>query len=74
LSRTIFPLGAYIKNEVREIASSLGLHTSDRPDSQDFISGGDYTPFFNKEEIRGGEIADKDGKVLGRHRASSTIP
>lgn len=68
LSRTIFPLGEHTKNEVREIARSLGLHTSDRPESQDFISGGDYTPFFNKEDIRGGDIADKEGKVLGRHR------
>ncbi|NLD36693.1 MAG: tRNA 2-thiouridine(34) synthase MnmA [Desulfatiglans sp.] len=68
LSRTLFPLGEYTKNEVREIARSLDLHTSERPESQDFISGGDYTPFFNKEDIRGGDIVDKEGKVLGRHR------
>ncbi|MBN1904346.1 MAG: tRNA 2-thiouridine(34) synthase MnmA [Deltaproteobacteria bacterium] len=68
LSRTIFPLGEYTKNEVREIARYMGLHTSNRPESQDFISGGDYTPFFNENDIRGGDIADKEGKVLGRHR------
>ncbi len=68
LSRTLFPLGEYKKNEVREIARSIGLHTSERPESQDFISGGDYTPFFNKEDIRGGDIVDKEGNVLGRHR------
>jgi tRNA-uridine 2-sulfurtransferase len=68
LGRTIFPLGEYRKSEVREIARSIGLHTSERPESQDFISGGDYTPFFNKEDIRGGDIVDKEGQVLGRHR------
>jgi tRNA-uridine 2-sulfurtransferase len=68
LSRTMFPLGEYHKSEVREIARSIGLHTSERPESQDFISGGDYTPFFEKKDIRGGDIVDKDGRVLGRHR------
>lgn len=68
LSRIIFPLGNYNKAEVREIARSIGLHTSDRPESQDFISGGDYTPFFNEGEIKEGDIINKEGKVLGRHK------
>jgi tRNA-uridine 2-sulfurtransferase len=68
LGRTIFPLGEYRKSEVREIARSIGLHTSERPESQDFISGGDYTPFFNEGDIRGGNIVDNDGRVLGQHR------
>ncbi len=42
------PAGEYTKNEVREIARSLDLHTSERPESQDFISGGDYTHFSIK--------------------------
>jgi tRNA-specific 2-thiouridylase len=64
----IFPLGNYNKTDVREIARSIGLHTSDRPESQDFISGGDYTPFFREGEINEGDIVNKAGKVLGRHR------
>jgi tRNA-specific 2-thiouridylase len=68
LSRTMFPLGEYTKNGVREIARSLGFHTSERPDSQDFISGGDYTPFFNPGEVREGDIVNKEGKVIGRHK------
>lgn len=68
LSEIIFPLGSYNKMEVREIARSIGLHTSERPESQDFISGGDYTPFFNEGEIQEGDIVNKEGKVLGRHK------
>ena len=68
LSRIIFPLGSYNKTEVREIARSIGLHTSDRPESQDFISAGDYTPFFNEGEINEGDIINKEGKVLGKHK------
>ncbi len=68
LSRIIFPLGGYNKTEVRDLARSMGLHTSDKPESQDFISGGDYTPFFKKDEIKEGDIVNKEGKVLGKHR------
>ncbi len=68
LGRIIFPLEKYSKKDVREIARSIGLHTSERPESQDFISGGDYTPFFNEGEIREGDIVNKEGRVLGRHR------
>lgn len=68
LGRTVFPLGNYSKKDVREIARSLGLHTSERPESQDFISGGDYSPFFGKGEINAGDIVDREGKVLGTHK------
>jgi tRNA-uridine 2-sulfurtransferase len=68
LSEIMFPLGSYNKTDVREIARSIGLHTSDRPESQDFISGGDYTPFFHEGEINEGDIINKDGKVLGKHK------
>ena len=68
LSEIIFPLGDYNKPEVREIARSIGLHTSERPESQDFISGGDCTPFFDKDEINEGDIIDREGKVLGKHK------
>ena len=68
LSRIIFPLGNYNKPEVREIARSIGLHTSEKPESQDFISGGDYTPFFNEGDINEGDIINKEGKVFGKHK------
>jgi len=68
ISHTRFPLGAYTKQQVREMARSMGLGTADRPESQDFIAGGDYAPLFDKEEIKEGDIVDENGNVLGKHR------
>jgi tRNA-uridine 2-sulfurtransferase len=67
LAGIMFPLGEYTKKEVREIARSLGLKTSDRPESQDFITGNDYSPLFAAGEIMPGDIVDESGSVLGRH-------
>jgi tRNA-specific 2-thiouridylase len=68
LSHTLFPVGGYTKPQVREMARSLGLETADRSESQDFVSGTDYSPFFHEGEIREGDIVDEEGNVLGRHR------
>lgn len=68
LSHTLFPLGAFTKQQVRELARSFGLETADRPESQDFISGGDYSSLFNKEEVKEGQIVDEKGDILGKHR------
>jgi tRNA-specific 2-thiouridylase len=68
LSHTIFPLGEYTKNEVRKIARSRGLRTHERPESQDFISGGNYSSFFRSDEIKEGDIVNENGDVLGRHK------
>jgi len=68
LAHTIFPLGTHSKHRVREIARAFGLTTADRTESQDFIAGGDYSLFFGKDEIKSGEIVDRDGKTLGKHR------
>lgn len=72
LKNSIFPLGNYSKNEVREIASKLGLFVSQKPDSQDicFITGGDYKKFIlNSTNIsnKPGDFIDTKGNVLGRH-------
>ena len=42
LENTVFLLGNYTKHEVRGLARSMGLQTADRPESQDFIAGGNY--------------------------------
>ena len=67
LAGIMFPLGEYTKKEVREIARSMGLKTSERPESQDFVSGNDYSPLFRIGEVLPGEIVDEKGNVLGRH-------
>ena len=68
LREIMFPLGGYTKKDVRAIARSIGLDTSEKPESQDFISGGDYTPFFKKDEINEGDIVNKEGRILGKHK------
>jgi tRNA-uridine 2-sulfurtransferase len=68
LSRTLFPLGEMRKDEVREAARRLGLEAADKPDSQDFIAGGDFSPVFAEDPPMPGDIVDREGRVLGRHR------
>lgn len=68
LSRVLFPLGEMTKPEVRTIARQLGLELADKPESQDFIAGGDYSPLFADRPPEGGDIVDAEGKVLGQHR------
>jgi tRNA-uridine 2-sulfurtransferase len=68
LSRVLFPLGELNKTRVRELARSLGLELADKPESQDFIAGGDYSPLFAGREPEPGDIVDVQGRLLGRHR------
>jgi len=68
LSRTLFPLGGFTKQQVREMARSLKLETAGDPESQDFIAGGDYASLFTEEEIKEGDIVDEKGEILGKHR------
>ncbi|MFA6584208.1 MAG: tRNA 2-thiouridine(34) synthase MnmA [Elusimicrobiaceae bacterium] len=65
LSEIMFPLGGYLKTEVRELAKNSNLPIHDKPDSQDFYCGdyGDILKFPN----RPGDIVDKKGAPLGRH-------
>jgi len=70
LRHVLFPLGQYRKTGVREIAGKVGLPSANRKGSQDacFIPG-DYREFISNR-IAGtpGEIVDRQGKILGRHR------
>jgi tRNA-specific 2-thiouridylase len=68
-----FPLGELPKDEVRRIASELGLEVAAKPDSQDicFVPDGDYAGLVKRlrpETEQPGEIVDLEGRVLGRHR------
>ena len=64
LEKVIFPLGGITKVEARELARRYGLTMAEKPESQDFVSGG-YSALFDSEEP--GDIVDETGKVLGRH-------
>lgn len=65
LVRILFPLGEHTKNEVRTIASELGLDIKDKPESQDFI-GFDYHTMLG--HMPPGPITDAGGKRLGTHQ------
>ena len=65
LERTLFPLGAMCKNEVREKARQFGFVVADKHDSQDFC-GGDPMNIVNAADLPG-NIVDESGKVLGHH-------
>ena len=70
LSRAIFPLGEYRKEEVRRIAEERGLAVAYTPESQDicFIPDGNYRGFLRKKvAAEPGEILNKEGRTLGRH-------
>jgi len=82
LSQAIFPLGDMTKQEVREVARSLGLETAEKPESQEicFVPDGNYARFVedyaryemgsesaDSEALAPGEIADTDGSVIGEH-------
>ncbi|MEI6876101.1 MAG: tRNA 2-thiouridine(34) synthase MnmA [Spirochaetota bacterium] len=68
LSRVLFPLGELGKDEVRAEARQLGLEVADKPESQDFVSGGDYHPLFADSPPEAGDFVDPEGAVLGRHQ------
>jgi tRNA-specific 2-thiouridylase len=73
LERVAFPLGDYTKVEVRELARSAGLAVAEKQESQDlcFMAGTTRTQFLSRHSRvfdQPGEIVDRRGRVLGRHR------
>jgi tRNA-uridine 2-sulfurtransferase len=73
IERMRFPLGALTKPEVRALAEEAGLPVARKPDSQDlcFLAGTGKAAFLAKHGAireRPGDIVDRGGRVLGRHR------
>ena len=73
LSKTLFPLGRYCKDEIREMLRVANIHIADKAESQDicFVENGDYSSFIDKTVSEGslhkGKILSQDGEVLGDH-------
>lgn len=70
LEKTLFPLGDYIKSEIREMASALKLITHDKKDSTGicFIGERRFKTFLKEFVLaRPGEIKTLDEQVLGQH-------
>jgi tRNA-specific 2-thiouridylase len=66
LSETLFPLGEYLKSQVRRIARDEDLPVHDHPESQDFYSG-DLSDLMGRPNAEG-DIVDARGMVLGKHK------
>lgn len=74
IARTLFPLGALSKAEVRSIAEQIGLPAAKRPDSQEicFVPDGSYADLIAAEHPEAlpapGDFVDQAGNVVGRHQ------
>jgi tRNA-specific 2-thiouridylase len=73
LARMRFPLGDITKPEARRLAAEAELPVASKADSQDlcFLAGTSRSAFLAKHggiRERPGEIVDRAGRVIGRHR------
>ena len=70
LSKTLFPLGAMHKTEIREIAARLGLPNAAKKDSTGicFIGERPFREFLNRYlSYQPGPMKTADGTVVGEH-------
>ena len=73
LAHTLMPVGAYTKEEIRQIAKREGLFVADKPDSQEicFVPDNDYAAFIEREAAGAvpgkGKFVKADGSVIGEH-------
>lgn len=71
LAHSLFPLGEQTKVETRQLAAQLGLHTAEKPESQDLClieAHGSMSGFLDKYLApKPGDIVDQAGQVLGQH-------
>lgn len=72
LAATVFPLGDFTKEEVRNIAEEHGFINAGKQDSQDicFVPNGDYAGFMESrrgKQYPSGDIRDLSGKKIGVH-------
>ena len=73
LSHTLMPVGEYTKDEIRAIASKIGIQVANKPDSMEicFVPDNDYAGFISRETgyvSTPGTFVDLDGNILGQHR------
>ena len=70
LKHVLFPVGEYIKPEVRKLAKKFKLPTAETPESQEVCFIKNTTADFLKKYLKtkSGKIIDETGKVLGEHQ------
>ena len=70
LHKTLFPVGDYLKKEIRAIAQELGLVTHHKKDSTGicFIGEKRFNQFLQEYLLtKPGDIVSTEGQTLGRH-------
>jgi len=74
LAKTLFPIGAYQKSDIRKLAQKFKLPTANKKDSQGicFIGNINVRKFL-QENIKSepGNIVDTNGKILGQHEGAA---
>ena len=73
LQSLTFPVGAYTKSQVREMARRRGLPVADRDESMEicFVTDDDYRRFLQEHDpqsMRPGPIYDLSGQEIGQHK------
>lgn len=80
LSKTLFPVGDYVKPEIRTLAEKYQLVTAKKPESMDicFIPDGDYAAFLERhfpemaEQARG-KVRHTNGEIVGEHEGIHSV-
>lgn len=70
LARSLFPVGGFLKSDVRRMAKDFGFHNFEKRGTRGicFIGKVDLKDFLNKEiEKKRGEVVDAFGNVIGEH-------
>lgn len=80
LSKTLFPVGDFTKDVIREMAGAANLVTAKKPESMDicFIPDGDYVAFLERNfpELTAeakGKVKHVDGTDLGEHAGIHSV-
>ena len=77
LSKIIFPVGDLEKTKLRELAKQMGVRVYSKKDSQEicFVDDGKLKQFLIEntkgEAEKPGNIVDKNGNILGKHKGFS---
>jgi tRNA-uridine 2-sulfurtransferase len=71
LKHLLFPLGDYLKPEVRRLAKKFKLPVAEKGESQEicFISDKSHNDFLKRHlKLKPGKIKTLDGQILGQHQ------
>jgi tRNA-specific 2-thiouridylase len=74
LARLVFPLGEMSKAEVRTTAARMDLPVANKKESMElcFVPPGETASYLQRRlQVEPGEVVDRAGQTLGRHRGAA---